>query len=387
MVYQPQIVVIGAGIVGLSTAYALLRQDMSNVLVLEQAVVNHPRSTSSGISRLLRFDYGADPFYARMVKLSLELWRDLEKRTQRTLYVPTGLLSFGRDNDGTKEAFDIAQGLDLPCEMLSVQSFRRRFPQFEPGDFDVLAFNAAGGILHASCALETLKAAVLDLGGEIAETSKVTQIICDNPKSSIRLKLRSNEEITADRVVVALGPWVHYLLNQLSLPIRLTRQYLLYFAGLTPTKFGIGTFPAFQGQDFYGFPIHRGSDGFLKAASHKFGRLVDPNDAIYLEEAVIAQTVRELSDLLPALHSAKLERVDACIYDVSPDEDFILDYMPDDPRVVFATGLSGHGFKFGPLLGQILSDLVCGVQPEVPLGRFRLARFSRKPQTPVSSVA
>jgi monomeric sarcosine oxidase len=373
MTYQPQIIIIGAGIVGLSTAYALLNQGMSRVRVLEQAVVNHARSTSSSISRLLRFEYGADAFYSRMVKLSLELWKDLERKTQRVLYTPTGLLSLGKEGDETEQARQIARGLGLSSDRLSIQDCWRRFPQFELKNYDVLTYNTEGGILHASFCLQTLKRAILERGGEIAETSRVIHIEHENLNRPVRLRLSSGEEISADRVVVATGPWVHRLLNSLRIPVELTRQYLLYFSGLAPST--------------YGFPIHKGSNSWLKAASHQFGRPVDPDAAIQFEESVIAKTVRELHALLPALRGARLAHIDACIYDVSPDEDFILDCVPGDPRIVFATGLSGHGFKFGPLLGHLLSSLICETQPEVPLGRFRLARFSRQHARQVISVA
>lgn len=387
MAYQPQIVIIGAGIVGLSTAYALQAAGMSRVRVLEQAVVNHHKSTSSSISRLLRFEYGADAFYSRMVKLSLEHWRELERRTQRVLYMPTGLLSLGREGDETIREQEISRSLGLASERLSAQSCRQRFPQFDTGDYKMLTYNTEGGILHASACLHALKCAILDLGGEIAETSRVTQILHDNPHRPIRLYLSSGEEINADRVVIAAGPWVHNLLGSLHIPVEVTRQYILYFAGLPTATFSTGVFPAFAGRQLYGFPIHKGSNGWLKATSHQFGRPVHPDAPIQIEESVVAQITRELHALLPALRRAELAHVEACMYDVSPDEDFILDYLPDDARIVFATGLSGHGFKFGPLLGHLLSSLLNGTPPEVPLGRFHLARFSPQHTRQTTSVA
>lgn len=387
MAYQSQIIIIGAGIVGLSTAYALLAEGVSRVRILEQAVVNHHRSTSSSISRLLRFEYGTDAFYSRMVKLSLERWVDLERRTQYTLYTPTGLLSLGRQGDETIREQEIASGLGLASEHLSAQSCRQRFPQFDTRNYEFLTYNTAGGVLHASHCLRALKQAVLDLGGEIAETSRVTHILHDHPHRPIRLKLSSGEEMSADKVVVAAGPWVHRLLGSIRLPVEVTRQYILYFAGLPTSTFSTGSFPAFVERHLYGFPIHNGSNGWLKAATHQFGRTVDPDAPVQIEGPVIEQTVRDLYTLLPALRGAKLAHVEACMYDVSPDEDFILDYLPDDSRIVFATGLSGHGFKFGPLLGHLLSSLLNGTSPEVPLGRFRLARFSRQHIRQTTSVA
>jgi len=387
MAYQPQIVIIGAGIVGLSTAYALLEQGMHKVRVLEQAVVSHAKSTSASISRLLRFEYGADAFYSRMVQLSLKLWRDLEQKTQRTLYTPTGLLSLGREGEEVERARDIALGLGLSSEYLTEQAGRQRFPQFEFKNYNVLTYNTEGGILHASACLQALKRAILDLGGEIIENHRVTQIAHENPGRPIHLRLCSGEEIAADRVVVAVGPWIHRLFSGLRLPITLTRQYVLYFSGLTPASFGVGVFPAFIEKDLYGFPVHKGSHRWLKVASHEFGRPVDPDGAVLIEDAVIASTACRARALLPALREAELAHVEACIYDVSPDENFILDYLPGDQRITLATGLSGHGFKFGPLLGHLLSNLVREVQPEVPLGRFRLARFSYQHEQQTISVA
>jgi glycine/D-amino acid oxidase-like deaminating enzyme len=96
-----------------------------------------------------------------------------------------------------------------------------------------------------------------------------------------------------------------------------------------------------------------------------------------MDEQVVTHIARKLRTLLPALEQAELAHVDSCIYDVSPDEDFILDYLPGDPRVVFATGLTGHGFKFGPLLGELLSSLVRETPPPVALDRFQVARFGK----------
>lgn len=380
MANQPQIVVIGAGIVGLSTAYALLKEGVGGVRVLEQAVVNHSKSTSASVSRLLRFEYGTDAFYTRMVKLSLARWRDLERGTQRTLYTPTGVLSLGQADEETLREQEIMRDLGLTSERLSAQTCRQRFPQFKTDNYSFLTYNAAGGILHASECLYTLKHLILDLGGEIVENCRVTQIQHDNPRKPLRLKLSSGTEVSADRAVVAAGPWVHRLLGSLRLPVKMTRQYALYFAGLPVSQFGVGALPAFVERHLYGFPIHRGSQGWFKATSHEFGRPVDPDAAVQIDDQVVTDIAHGLYTLLPALRSARLAHVEACMYDISPDEDFILDYLPGDDRIVFATGLSGHGFKFAPLLGHFLSSLIQEHQPGIPPSRFRLTRFSQHAQ-------
>ncbi len=376
MVRQQRIVIVGAGIVGLSTAYALLTQGMRKVTVVEQVVIDHKRSSSHGFSRLLRFEYGPDAFYSHMVTLSLNRWRNLERVAGCRLYTPTGLLVLGNEDDNfTREAYHTVRGLGLPAEQLSKENCELRFPLFDTQPYDIRTYNHVAGILHASTCLQALRDLVLDLGAEIYESSRVTQLTCDDPLRPVRLFLSTGTEISADRVVLATGSWVHHLLADLHLPVRMTCQYLLYFAGLPASLFSAGTFPAFIAGDLYGFPIHKGCNGWVKATSHAFGFSVDPDKVSPPDDQVITGITSQLRELLPMLNHAEIARIDSCIYDVTPDEDFILDRLPSDPRVIFASGLSGHGFKFGVLLGELLSSMVCDTQPPVPLDRFRLSRF------------
>ncbi len=383
IVRQQRVVIVGAGIVGLSTAYALLSQGNRQVTVLEQEVVDHRRATSHGASRLLRFEYGDDDFYSEMVRLSLKRWKALEQRGKRRIYTRTGVLVLGRMDDGyTRPAYRIVRALGLQSEQLSRQQCRLLFPQFATENYDLMTYNQEAGILHASTCLQTLKALIIELGGTICEGCRVNRIVRDDRSRPVRLLSQSGEELAAERVVLATGPWVHKLLRDLHLPVRLTRQYLLYFSGLPYSLFGVGAFPAFISSDLYGFPMHSTDNGqgpcWLKAASHSFGSPIDPDEIAPPEEQVIARVARKVRALLPALQQAELAHIDSCMYDVTPDEDFILDKLPDDPRIVFATGLSGHGFKFGLLLGELLSSMICETQPAVSLERFRLARFAQR---------
>ncbi len=391
---QQRVIIIGAGIVGLSAAFSLLSQGMQQVTILEQAVVDSERATSHGISRLLRFEYGPDIEYSKMVRLSLSKWKQLAMLTQRTLYTRTGLLMVGGPGDVCAEqSFHVMQELGLPVEQLTQKRCRERFPQFASQHADFISYNAEAGILHASTCLQALKQRILDLGGEIYEACRVTSIDHEHVGRPIRVYTDKGDSFVADRVVLAVGPWVHRLLANLCLPVRLTRQYLLYFSGLPPAQYGLNAFPAFMTGDLYGFPLHEtpSSSGYgpywLKASSHAFGPSVDPDDVRPPNELDVHAIAQRLAELLPGLRQARLVKVDACMYDVTPDENFILDFLPDDPRIVFATGLSGHGFKFGLLLGELLASLVCEILPPVSLNRFRLARFEEQRQPCEASIA
>ncbi len=286
------IVVIGAGITGLSAAYALLSQPegLPRVTLLEQATVDHERGTSHGFSRLLRFEYGSDLFYTNMVRLSLARWRQLERATGRELYTRCGVVTLGKQDDrSTLTSYRLMRSIGLPVEQMQEGEFRQRFPQFATTTFDTFIYNAEGGILHASSCLRVLSDRIRDLGGEIRENSRVTNLEHDRMNRPVQLRLASGEALEADRVIVASGPWVHHLLADLKLPVRVTRQYLLYFAGLSPSLFAAGRFPAFLADTLYGFPIHRGCNGWVKVASHDPGAIISPNDATPQDQNVLTR--------------------------------------------------------------------------------------------------
>ncbi|GCE27725.1 N-methyltryptophan oxidase [Dictyobacter alpinus] len=391
--HQQRTIVVGAGIIGLSTAYSLLQQGFHQVTVLEQATVDHNQASSHGMSRLLRLEYGNDAFYSEMVRLSLKRWKQLEQRTHQQLYTPTGVLSLGFDQEEnfTKQSYYTIRELGHSPERLTQHDCAQRFPQFNTQGFDFLTYNLEAGMLHASTCLQTLRACIQDMGGTILEHHQVTAIEHADSQRPIRLKLANGHKMEADQVVVATGPWVHRLLGEeLALPVRLTRQYLLYFANLPIQQFSRYVFPAFMADDLYGFPIHtqnQNEPALLKAASHIFGAPAEPGEVPPVDERVIRQVVRRLYNLIPALRDAELARVESYIYDVSQDEDFILDYLPGDARIVLGTGFTGHAFKFGILLGEMLSSLLTRNESVVPLARFQLSRFAHQWQTPTHSVA
>ena len=208
---QEHIIIIGGGIVGLSTAFALLQQGMKKVTVVEQRTVDHQRSASHGISRLLRFEYGEYRLYTEMVHVSLQRWKGLERITQRTLYTPAGVLVLGSPTDDfARKSYETLCDLGYHSEALSRQDCLRRFPQFALQDYDFFTYNVAGGILCASHCLQTLKEIIHQLGGVLLENRKVTQIYHDNALKPIRLRLMDGHELTADRLVLAVGSWVHH---------------------------------------------------------------------------------------------------------------------------------------------------------------------------------
>ncbi|HEX9411957.1 MAG TPA: N-methyl-L-tryptophan oxidase [Ktedonobacterales bacterium] len=368
------VIVVGGGVMGLATGCALAAQGAS-VAVLERFTVAHEAGSSHGLTRAIRHEYGAAAIYTEMVARSLVMWRALEQETGRTLYTETGILTLGWEHDGhTLPGLETMRAAGLPVEQLTTAECARRFPQFVVSDYDAVTYNPRGGMMHASECLLALVERLRALGGVLRERMAVERIEASG--AQVRVRLASGEALAADRVVVAVGPWIHDVLPELRLPVRPTHQQVIYLGGLPPARFGVGAFPVFlAGMDFYGFPLQ--GSGWLKVATHAFGATHDPNVPQVVDPDEVDRVREWVRHTIPEAGDAPVVATDTCMYDLVADEDFILDRHPDHPNVIVASGFSGHGFKFGVLIGELLAALTLDSEPQLPLDRFALARFAR----------
>lgn len=371
---QQRIIVVGGGVMGLATGCALAARPDIEVTVLERFRVGHDWASSHGLTRAIRHEYGAAAIYTEMVAQSLPLWETLARETGRTLYTETGVLTLGHADDGhTLPGLEVMRAHELPIERLTASECRERFPQFRPDEYDAITWNPIGGMLHASECLAALAQRFSASGGALREGAHVTSVEPDG--SGGRVTLADGTRLSADRVIVTAGPWVHDVLPGLDLPVRPTRQQVCYFTDLpAPALFAVGRFPVFLvGMNQYGFPLQ--GPGWFKVGLHAFGETANP-DAGYEPDMQEVEAVRGfLRHVIPDAAEATLAGVDRCMYDVTPDEDFILDTHPGGDVIIIGTGFSGHGFKFGILIGEMLAALARGEPSPVPLERFRLARF------------
>jgi monomeric sarcosine oxidase len=370
----PTVVVVGGGVMGLGAGAALAGAG-ANVTVLERYHVAHDWASSHGLSRAIRHEYGPLAMHTEMVARSLVLWDELARETVRRLYLETGVLTLGQPDDGhTLPGLEVMRAQGLPAERLASDECKRRFPQIRADDFAAITWNPRGGMLRATECCLALAERLRARGGTLREGVQVTRV---EPRGDGgRVWLGSGEAITADRVVVAAGPWIADVLPDLHIPVRITRQQVCYFSGLDEETFGVGRFPIFlSGMNQYGFPMH--GPGWFKVGLHTFGATVDPNAGYEPDRGEVEAVRAFLRAVIPGAAEAELATVDRCMYDVTADEDFILDYHPAGRGVVIASGFSGHGFKFGVLVGHLLCALALDAEPEFPLERFRLSRFAR----------
>lgn len=374
---QYDVAVVGGGIMGLSTAYTLLKRGVRRVVVLEKHQVGHDRAASTDATKAIRYEYGDSELYARMVGRSIDLWRALEAETDLDLYVNSGIISWGKaDAPHARASYLTLSRMGLPIREVSPEEVRREYPQFSAADMTYCTINTEGGFLRATGCGAALAQRIVEMGGEIRNKSGLRGLLEES--DGIRLDLENGGQVRASRVVLAAGAWSSTLLPRLGLALPLTahKQQVVYMSGLGQ-EFAPGNFPVFLNLDheFYGFPLD--ANGLLKASLHIPGPLVDPDVPQPPDADFEREIVRLLERYIPGAARGKVHLSRVCMYAMTPDEDFYLDRMPGYSNVVFAAGFSGHGFKFGILIGDLMAALSLGEEPAFPLDTFSVNRFAK----------
>jgi monomeric sarcosine oxidase len=359
---------------GMSTAYSLLKRGMRRVVVLERHTVAHDRAASTDWSKAIRYEYADNLLYSRMVGRSISLWRDLETQTGQDLYANCGVACWGRgdiDLVHARRSFLTVSEMGIPIREVSPDELCRIYPQFAKADISYATVNTEGGFLRATdCVLATAKM-VRSLGGTIRESSVVTGMEVGD--GGVTLQQEDGSTIHAGRAVLTPGAWGSTLFPQLGLPLQLTanRIQVVYMEGLGQ-EFAPGPFPVYLNldHDFYGFPLD--AQGLLKTSLHLSGPVIDPTEVQIPDPAFEETILNFLRTYIPraALGTLRMSRM--CMYSMTPNEDFILDRFPGASNVVLGAGFSGHGFKFGPLIGELVADLLLNNEPEFPLDRFSI---------------
>jgi sarcosine oxidase len=369
------VVVLGAGGVGSAAMWQLAKRGLS-VLGIDRFHPPHDRGSSHGQSRIIRQAYFEHANYVPLLLAGYELWEQLEAISGQPLKHEVGLLEVGPAN-GTvvPGVLEAAQQHDLKVEHLSAAEVIKRWPAFRVPDELTAVFEPRAGWLHVEeCVSACLEAArrhgaTLLPGVEVSDWSAGDDIVLHT----------ANGDITAARLVVTAGAWAGQLLKSLNVPLRVRRKTLMWFSSSDARTQAAAGFPCYLFElpegVFYGFPEvdARG----LKAAEHSGGEwIVDSlNVDRNLRESDRKPVEHFLLSHLPAAQLPHREHA-VCLYTMSPDEQFIVDRHPNDSRIVFAAGLSGHGFKFTPVLGQILADLVVEGQTQLPADFLSLRRFA-----------
>lgn len=377
---KKRVVVVGAGAFGGWTALHLLRGG-AEVTLLDAWGPGNPRASSGGETRIIRATYGPDPCYAQMSARAMRLWGKNERRWKKKLFHRIGVLFMAMKGDDAWERGSIAclEDAKVSHERLSLREMRKRWPQINLEGIDWGLFEPKSGYLMARTSCEAVVEGFIAEGG----TWRQTVVRAEGLETEIEkgLRLSDGSRIMADRYVFACGPWMKSLFpNTVGERILATKQDVFFFG--TPAgdaRFSQESLPVWadhRGRFMYGIPGH-GSRAF-KVADDTRGPEFDPTTGERVVSEERLRLAREYVEFrFPGMKGAPLIKGRVCQYEQSRDGDFVVDRHPEQPHVWLIGGGSGHGFKHGPALGEIVTKLV--MDDGEPDGRFRLARFDEKP--------
>ena len=371
---RPRVIVVGAGAFGGWTALHLVRRG-ARVTLLDGWGPGNARASSGGETRIIRATYGPDRPYVELVARALALWREHEQSTARRLFYPVGMLWLvGPDDAYERAALPMVRDAGLRIDEWTVADAARRYPQMEFGGVAWVIHEPDSGYLTARLACESVLEAFLAEGGEYRQS----HVRVERADGGVRVvTLDDGSRLAADHYVFACGSWLPTVLPEaVGDRIRPTRQEVFYFG--TPAgdrRFDEDRLPVWidNGRPlFYGIPGNRWR-GF-KLADDARGPDFDPTAGDRTPSAAGIQAARAyLAKRFPALAQAPLLEARVCQYENSPDGHYIIDRVPAAPNAWIAGGGSGHGFKVGPALGEMVADLVLGDRDPPPF--FRLNRL------------
>jgi sarcosine oxidase len=373
------VAVIGLGAMGSAALFNLARLGQ-RVIGIEQFEPGHDKGSSHGESRIIRLSYFEHPSYVPLARRAMEKWRELEELCGQTILTVTGVLEAGYPGCPIVEGSLNASRLhDLDHEVLSAAEINRRFPAFTVPSHWAGLYQPEGGFLRPELAIRQFVGLAERHGAEVRTRTRVLAI---EPLGSGVCVRTDTGEIEAGSVIIATGAWIGDFAPELRPNLKLTRQVLGWFEPLQPAYFSPDRCPVFilESEDdaCYGFPDFAGTG--VKTASHRKGAYLSSAEDLAQDGGAgdEAQIRRMLVLAMPDANGP-LRNMRTCIYTRTPDEDFVIDRSPVDPRIVLASPCSGHGFKFASVIGEVLADLALGKTPVNDISRFKLDRFRSQP--------
>jgi glycine/D-amino acid oxidase-like deaminating enzyme len=337
------------------------------------------QSSSGGETRIIRGTYGPNQPYTKMAAYAMRLWKEHEGRWQARLFHRTGVLWMATSRDDRFERFSLPllREAGIAYEELSGREVPKRWPQINAEDVRWAIHEPEGGFLKARAACQVVAEKFQAEGGEYKQSAVLP---CDL-ETGVRhgLTLSDGSKLIADQYIFACGPWLGKLFPQIiGNRIHSTKQDVFFFA--TPAgddRFSETRLPVWadhRDRFIYGIPASDGR-GF-KVADDTRGPDFDPTSGERTVSEEGLKLIREyVAFRFPALKNAPLLETRVCQYENSPDNHLIIDRHPAAENVWLAGGGSGHGFKHGPVIGEMLAELVMEHKDPDPI--FRLGRFAK----------
>jgi glycine/D-amino acid oxidase-like deaminating enzyme len=379
-----RVIVVGAGINGVTGAIEL-RKRGHKVTLIDPGPLPHALAASTDISKAVRAAYGADEDYTELAERSIKLWRKWNEEFSVELYHETGVMFVRRremqPGDFEYESFKTLERRGRKVARMNSAQLWKRFPAWNPELFRDGVLELEAGYAESGHVVATLIERANSAGIELRESSKFSHL--DEGDGRVKgIVLDNGERIAGDRLVIAVGAWTPYLLPFTKKFFRASGQPVFHLKPPRRDLFVPERFPVF-GADitttgYYGFPLDR--NGIVKIANHGPGREMPPESPQRAVTAKEEENLREfLSWAIPELTEAPIVYTRVCMYCDTHDGHFWIAPDPEREGLVIAAGDCGHGFKFAPVLGEIIADAVEGKSNPI------LEKFRWRPAIPVGT--
>lgn len=384
-------IVVGAGINGVVAAIEL-RKRRHEVALLDPGPLPHPLAASTDISKAVRAAYGADADYTELAERSIERWREWNTEFGVELYHEIGFLFLRQrpmaPGDFEYESFKLLEQRGHRIERMNSNKLRERFPAWNAERYPDGFLDLQAGYAESGRVVAALVQQAKSIGVELRQGSKFAAL--DETENRIKgVALHNGDRLAGDHVVFATGAWTPYLLPFTGDFFRASGQPVFHLKPAQPELFAAERFPIFgadiSATGYYGFPLNR--DGVVKIANHGRGREMSPDSSEAMVTKEDEERMRQfLAGSFPALADASVVFTRMCFYCDTHDGNFWIAPDPERSGLTVAAGDCGHGFKFAPVLGEIIADAVEGEsnpllekfrwRPEVKAGETKeAARF------------
>ena len=349
-------IVVGLGAMG-SAALSTLARRGYRVLGLEQFVLGHHRGSSHGRSRIIRTAYYEHPAYVPLAKKAFDLWDRLAELSGEALLRRQSCLSLGSaESSMIRGVLQAAAEHDLPIELLNPVQIAERFPMFriEPSTVGVLE-QQAGVLAVEKGVLAQLKVAESTGFATVLSETVLVNVIHRGGRVVVET---TRGEFECRQLVITAGAWVKSLLREANLPLTIMRQVQHWFAKPhgQELQFPIFLYETERGA-FYGLAEEPSEFGWKVSQHYGAPELPHPDEVDWSVSDGDIRPVREfLHRQMPEVDPTPLAS-EVCQYTLTPSRHFLIDRLPDQPNVTVACGFSGHGYKFAPVVSELLADL------------------------------
>ncbi len=376
---QYDVIVVGVGSMGSATLYDLAKNGLK-VMGLEQFELANDLSSHTGQSRLIRLAYFENPNYVPLLKKAYSGWRQIEEDAGVNLFYQTGIAYYGKSEG------PLISGIQSSVSKYDLKMASIPLDQYSglqiPADYQGL-YEEVAGFITPKKAIWTYAQQALIRGAVLRQNERV---ITWQQETDYIIVQTDKGSYHTEKLIISAGPYIQSLLTRFIPKLTVTRQLLGWLNPSNWEDFLMNRFPCWVIEEegvsgiYYGFPIlpiekFSGPIG-LKIAYHAPGAIINPETVNDFDRIQEAQQLLSVSRRYFKDQKMTMLNMSSCMYTYSSDNHFIIDYLPQtDEKVIIATGFSGHGFKFVPVISEVLSNMARGFSPGVDITFLSMGRF------------